>query len=39
MHELSIAMSIVEMAQEEAERRGTRRCWRSISGLGSYRAW
>ncbi len=30
MHELSIAMSIVEMAQEEAERQATRMCMRCI---------
>ena len=34
MHELSIAMSIVEMAQEEAERRGNVQIRRCICRLG-----
>jgi Zn finger protein HypA/HybF involved in hydrogenase expression len=37
MHELSIAMSIVEMAQEEAERRGGAQV-QAVSAWDSYPA-
>ena len=35
MHELSIAMSIVEMAEEEAERHGKHKCTPCTCGSGA----